>query len=287
MTIKDFLEFKIINLEKFQLTPYHILLIIIVLVLSKVVLVVVKKLFNRQKVINRFDRGQRFALYAMVKYLIIIIAVTTILQSLGLNLNIVLGASGALLLGLGFGLQQIFRDFISGIILLMEGTIKVSDIIEVEGIVGKVKRIGFRTSEIETRDNIVIIMPNSAFTGDKVINWSHNKENTRFDIKIGVAYGSDVELVKKVLLDCVKEHKEIINDPAPSVRFDDFGDSSLDFRLVFRSNSMFRIEKTKSHLRFIIDRKFRENGIEIPFPQRDIHIKTDVSAESKFEVKKP
>ena len=180
-----------------------------------------------------------------------------------------------MLVGLGFGLQQIFNDFVSGLILLFEGTIKVGEVVEVEGIVGRVIRIGLRTSELETRDNIMMLIPNSMFTSEKVINWSHNLQFTRFRVKIGVAYGSDTKLVKNVLLACADEHTFITKKPQPRVRFREFGDSSLNFELLFFSDNMFRIESVKSDIRFMIDQKFRANDIQIPFPQRDLHIISD------------
>jgi small-conductance mechanosensitive channel len=149
----------------------------------------------------------------------------------------------------------------------------VGDVVELEGDVGIVKEIGFRTTKIENRDNIILIIPNSKFIGENVINWSHIEQKTRFSVDVGVAYGSDVELVKKVLLECARDHQEVTEYPKPFVRFDDFGNSSLDFQLFFWTDNAFRVENIKSDLRFAIDKKFRENKITIPFPQRDVHIK--------------
>lgn len=176
------------------------------------------------------------------------------------------------MIGFGLGIQDLFNDFVSGIVLLFEGTVSMDDVIEVDGIVGQVKNIDLRTSKIETRDHIVIIIPNSKLVGENVINWSHNRENTRFIIKVGVAYGSDVKLVKSLLEEAANEHKSISNHPMPVARFVDFGNSSLDFEIVFFSREMFSIEFIKSDIRFLIDEKFRKNNVTIPFPQRDVHV---------------
>lgn len=141
--------------------------------------------------------------------------------------------------------------------------------------VGRVKDIGVRTTKVVERDNIILIIPNSKFTSDNVINWSHMDQKSRFNVAVGVAYGSDVRLVEKVLLECANECNEVVKNPHPFVRFEDFGDSSLDFKLFFWSSNSFFVEQTKSKLRFAIDQKFRENGVTIPFPQRDLHIMSD------------
>ena len=144
-----------------------------------------------------------------------------------------------------------------------------------DGEIGKVKEITFRTTKIETRDNIILIVPNSKFLDSNVINWSHIQKRTRFYVQVGVAYGSDVELVEKVLLESTNNHKDISKTPKPFVRFYDFGSSSLDFQVYFWTDKSFEVENIKSDLRFEIDKQFRKNKIQIPFPQRDVHIKSN------------
>jgi small-conductance mechanosensitive channel len=195
------------------------------------------------------------------------------LDTVGIKITFLLASSAALLVGLGLGLQQLFQDFVSGITLLIEGTVKVGDIVETaNGEVGQVDEINLRTSKLRTRDNIILIVPNSALIISPVINWSHIEQTTRFSVKVGVAYGSDVEKVTELLLMCTNEHKKIVKKPAPHVFFKDFGNSSLDFELLFYTNETFRVERIKSELRYAIDKAFRENNITIPFPQRDVHI---------------
>jgi len=180
----------------------------------------------------------------------------------------------ALLIGLGVGAAPIFNDLVSGIIIQIEGTIKIDDIIEVDGIVGVVKDINLRNSKVKTREDVYMIMPNHKFVTEKAINWSHDHDNTRFHVTVGVSYSSDVDIVEKGLLECMSEQKGISNYPKPMVWFDDFGNSSLDFNCIFWSSEAFTIPKLKSELRFKIWRKFKEYDIQIPFPQRDLHIKT-------------
>ena len=271
----DLLEFKIIDFDTFTFSVYQIIIIVAVYFLARLVLWTTKKFIHQEGLTQKVGEGRQHALFQIVKYIIIVIAVVLILESMGVKVTILLAGSAALLVGLGFGLQQIFNDFISGIILLFEGTIKVGEVVEVEGIVGRVIRIGLRTSELETRDNIMMLIPNSKFTSEKVINWSHNQQFTRFRVHVGVAYGSDTKLVRSVLMECAEEHNFVAKKPQPQVRFIDFGDSSLDFDLLFFSDNMFRIESVKSDIRFMIDQKFRANNIQIPFPQRDLHIISD------------
>lgn len=271
----DVLEFKIIDFDTFTFSVYQIIIIVAVYFLARLVLWTTKKFIHQEGLKQKVGEGRQHALFQIVKYIIIVIAIVLILESIGVKVTILLAGSAALLVGLGFGLQQIFNDFISGIILLFEGTIKVGEVVEVEGIVGRVIRIGLRTSELETRDNIMMLIPNSKFTSEKVINWSHNQQFTRFRVHVGVAYGSDTKLVRSVLMECAEEHNFVANKPQPRVRFIDFGDSSLDFELLFFSDNMFRIESVKSDIRFMIDQKFRANNIQIPFPQRDLHIISD------------
>ncbi|MFT7031218.1 MAG: small-conductance mechanosensitive channel [Marinoscillum sp.] len=196
------------------------------------------------------------------------------LDSIGVEITLLLAGSAALLVGLGFGIQQIFNDVVSGILLLFEGTVSVGDIVEIEHIVGKVQRIALRTSIIQTRDHISIIVPNSKLVSDNVINWTHNRSQTRFNIKIGVAYGSDVPLVMRLLEEAATAQKAVAKNPKPNARFIDFGDSALMFEILFWSDKMFEIEFIKSAIRVEIDALFRTNNVIIPFPQRDLHLKT-------------
>lgn len=273
MKLKDVLEYELIKTESFTITPYTLLEIVLVLVVTWLLLWTIKRIFFRRIKSKRIDKGIGYSVYTFLKYLVWIIAIVLILDSIGVKITILIAGSAALLVGIGFGLQQFFKDLLSGVLLLFERSLTVGDVVQLDEIVGRVKEIGLRTSKIITRDNITMIIPNSKFIEDNVINWSAINELTRFYVTVGVAYGSDVKLVEKVLLDCAKTHTDIAPDPKPFVRFNDFGESSLDFQLYFWTYNSFWVENIKSDLRFAIDEAFRKHKIQIPFPQRDVHMK--------------
>lgn len=276
MNLKEFLEFELISTAKFKLNIYHLLIVIFIIFITWVILFVIHGIFRRQEKRNRLDLGTSSAVYQLIKYVLWVIAIALTFDTLGIKITFLLASSAALLVGLGLGLQKIFQDYVAGISLLIEGTLKVNDVVEIsEGEVGRVKQIKLRTSKLETRDNIILIVPNSKLINDIVINWSHIEKKTRFKVEVGVAYGSDVQLVKKVLLDCAAKQKSVFTNPVPFVRFVDFGDSSLNFELYFWTTETFRVEDTKSNIRFEIDDAFRKNNIRIPFPQRDVHFFPD------------
>lgn len=228
--------------------------------------IILYSVYKRRKV----DQGAQFAINQLFKYVVFVIAFILILDNLGLDITILLGGAAALLVGIGLGLQQTFNDFISGLVLLFERTVSVGDVLEIGSVIGIVKKIGLRASTIETRANITVLVPNSKLVQENVINWTHFDDKVRFNVTIGVAYGSDTELVKNILLDVSKNNPYIINYPAPFVRFNEFADSALTFTVYFFSRNFIVIEDIKSDMRFEIDKKFRENNIAIPFPQRDV-----------------
>jgi len=224
---------------------------------------------------NSIDIGAQFAINQLLKYVIYFIAVFIALDELGINMTLIWGGAAALLVGLGLGLQQTFNDFFSGIVLLFERSVSVGDTLDFNGDISVVKKIGLRSSILETRGNMTVIMPNSQLVNQKVLNWNHFNERVRFDLSVGVAYGSDTEQVKNILLKVVSENPQILKYPKPLVRFENFGDSSLDFKVFFFSKKLIEINDIKSDLRFSIDKLFREHKISIPFPQREINIKKD------------
>ncbi|MFT4969324.1 MAG: small-conductance mechanosensitive channel [Chitinophagales bacterium] len=217
------------------------------------------------------EEGRRYAISQLIKYVVYTLTFMLVFQSLGLKLSVLWAAGAALLVGIGLGLQQTFNDFASGVILLMEGTVQKGDWIEVGNTMGEVKKIGLRTSLITSRRNISIIVPNSKITVDNVINFSHDNDTVRHTVAVGVAYGSDVQLVKRVLLECAERHSKVL--PGAFVRLVEFNNSSVDFELLFWSNEYQRIEDVRSDLRFMIDQGFRKFHITIPFPQQDLYIK--------------
>lgn len=272
--VLEFLNKKIFSFGDYTVTPMNLLIVFLILTATSIILKLVKALVHRK--LSFGDEGRSHSVFLIIKYFVWVIAIAISLQSIGINVSILIAGSAALFVGIGFGLQALFNDLVSGILLLIEGTVKVGDIIEVDGTVGKVTEINLRTSNIITRSDTVIIVPNHNFVSEKVINWSHNDLKTRFEVSVGVAYGSDVQLVKESLLMVADECPDVAKKPKPKVWFTDFGNSSLDFKLLFWSEQVFAIQNTESDLRFAIDAIFRNNDITIPFPQRDLHIKTTV-----------
>ncbi len=272
---KAFFEYSIFSGDVVNFTVQKLFVLVVLLFVIRLIVLVVDYSMNRKIEKDRLDFGKAKSVLQITKYFIWIVGIFIAIGSIGLKLTFFIASISALLVGVGFGLQSIFNDFFSGIIILFDRSIQVHDVVQVGDIVGRVKEIGIRTTIVIDRDNMVLIIPNSKFTTDNVTNWSHMDEKSRFAVEVGVAYGSDVRLVEKVLLECADECDDIVKDPPPSVRFDDFGDSSLNFKLLFWSSNTFFAELIKSKLRFAIDQKFRENNITIPYPQRDLHIKTD------------
>ncbi|CAN5423032.1 hypothetical protein BH10BAC1_BH10BAC1_00430 [soil metagenome] len=217
------------------------------------------------------DIGRKFAVQQILKYFLLVISASLFLQIIGIDVSVIIASSAALLVGLGMGIQHLFSDFVSGFIVLLDGTIKVGDIIELEGMIAKVKKISLRTTTVETRDDKNIILPNSSLTNKNLINWTHSEVTSRFEISVGVDYSSDVNLVIDLIKKTALENSLILKNPEPFVRLVDFGDSSIKFQLFFWTNDVFRVEQIKSDIRVILLEAFTKHGVKIPFPQRVIH----------------
>ena len=270
-----FLEFDFFSISKTPITVGNVIFAVIIIVIGQLFLLAINAFFRRQVNHKKIDIGTSYSIFRIIKYIIWIILAAIILESSGFKLSILLAGSAALLIGLGFGVQQLFSDFVSGFVLIAEGTLKVGDIIEIDGQVGQVIASNLRTTEVLTIDNERIIIPNTRFTSSNIINKTKNDKKTRFHISVGVAYGSDIELVEKLLIESTKKIEGILKKPEPFVLFTNFGDSSLDFQILFWSKKEFSIELIKSNIRKSIDKKFRQNNISIPFPQTDVHLFKD------------
>ena len=231
------------------------------------------KIFSKRiKNIEDKSAFRRFnSLWNFIKYLTFIFTFLFSLRFFGIDFTALLIGSSVLFIGLGFGMQHFFMDFISGITILIDRSVKVDDVIKIDGLVGMVKSISLRTTTIDTRDDRVVVIPNHKFLSNNLYNWTRHNCDTRFHVKVGIAYGSDTKLVRDLLLAVVENHSLILKNPHPHVLFGDFGDSALIFELYFYTNVPFREPVIKSDLRFMIDKEFRKAGIEIPFPQRDVH----------------
>jgi len=275
MHFKDYFDVPLVTLGTTRLTiltiVYLIGLVVLLFYLSgRLRNWLVEQLLTRTKM----DIGARQATGSIIRYFVIVVGFVVILQTAGIDLTALNVLAGAVGIGLGFGLQNIVNNFISGLIILFERPIKVGDRIVVGDVEGDVVRIGGRSTEVVTNDNITIIVPNSKFITEDVINWSHNDRKVRFRIPVGVAYGSDVRLVERLLMEAATENPDVLDTPAPGVRLMEFGDSGLLFELRAWSTSLIhRKGLLVSNLNFAILDKFTEHGIEIPFPQRDLRIR--------------
>lgn len=235
----------------------------------------IKKLLTK-RIFPRYDMniGVSQSIATIVSYLIIIVGLFVIFQTTGIDLSAIGILIGALGIGIGFGLQNITNNFISGVIILFERPVKVGDRIEVDDLAGNIVKISARATTIITNDNIAVIVPNSDLTSKRVINWSHNNRDVRLNFPVGVSYKEDPEKIRKLLIEVASETSGVLSDPAPNVLFNAFGESSLDFILrVWTSELSDTPMVLKSQLYYAIFKKFKEHQVEIPYPQRDIHIK--------------
>ena len=262
-----------------------ILFIVITLVVAFFIIRGLRLITKRYKIKNPDSHGRIDSFVQIQKYFVWFIAVLVCLKFLKVDLTSFVVSASAILVVLSFGLQGLFADFISGIIILFDGTIKSKDIIEVGTTIGKVEKITLRNTTLITRDDYTIIIPNRKFISENVTNWSHNNNIMRFSVTVGVSYGSDTKLVSKLMMKCADEHSLVSKQRKGFVSFKDFGDSALLFELYFWTTEIFRIEIVKSDLRFMIDKAFRENDVTIPFPQRDLHIisSTQKNDDKNFE----
>lgn len=268
--IKGLLNLSFPLTENVEISVRVVLILAFVLSVASVVLVVLRKLITRRMPLE--DKRKFKAVFSYGRWLIYAIIFLITLHSVGVNVTGIFAASAAFLIGVGLALQTLFQDVISGIFILVDQSVHVGDIIELEGKVGRVEEIKLRTTRATTADNKVLIIPNHLYLTNSLYNWTQNGSSTRESVSVGVAYGSDVQLVKKLLLQAANLQQEVLPDPEPTVFFTEFGDSSLNFKIVFTLGDSFNARFPQSEIRFEIDRLFRENNITIPFPQRDVHL---------------
>lgn len=271
--LKEFLDYTLFSIGNNTIHVYNLVGIVLIFVIAKILIWLLKKFLQRKEQKGSIDKGNSYALLQIFTYIVYTLALILSIDSIGIKITVLFAGSAALLVGLGLGLQDLFRDFIAGFIILSERAVTAGDIVNIDNTVGKVKDVGLRTTTLITRDDIILIVPNQKLTSSNLINWSQNKKTTRFHVNVGVAYGSDTQLVKEILMSCAASNSFVKKQPQPSVLFDDFGDSSLNFSIYFFSDQLFQIEKIKSEIRFEIDKQFRSNKITIPFPQRDLWLR--------------
>jgi len=234
-------------------------------------------LFNRLLPQSGLDRSLQYAIAQVVSNIVLVVGIVIVLENTGIHLAALAVFAGAVGVGVGFGLQNIASNFISGLVILAERPITIGDRVEVAGIAGQVEHIRARSTVIRTNDNIMMIVPNTKFIDSPVTNWTYGDRRVRFRVPVGVAYGSDVNKVREALLAVANENPHTLKEPAPSVFLEQFGENSIDFKLVVWSSEMSaRPSRYRSDINFAIVEKFREIGIEFPFPQRDVHIRDGV-----------
>lgn len=269
----EILNFELLHINTFVITIGNIVMVLVTILgihlLYKLLSAIIRRTFRSRAV----PEGRQTSILQLVSYFVWVMGFIIGIQMLGVDITFIIASSAALLVGIGLGLQNVFKDFVAGIIVLLDGTIKSDDIVEIDGWVVKVIEVNLRTSDVLTREDKIVIVPNHKFIDENVVNWTHNATPTRFSIEVGVDYSSDIDLVSKLLIDCTLQHTDILQSApyGPSVRLSNFGSSSLDFELIFWSNNLFRIEQSKSKLRFTIFRAFAVNHITIPYSQVVLH----------------
>lgn len=268
--IVDFITYNFINGDNLKISLLDIILLILALTITSWSLKIVRKVITRK--LPEDDSKRFISVFQVVKYIIYVFVVVVTLNAVGVNTNIVLTASAALFVGLGFALQTFFQDIISGILIILDQSLHVGDIIEVEDKVGEVKQIKLRTTIVVTRNDRVMVIPNHKFMTETLFNWTQNSSTNREQVSVGVAYESDVRLVEKLLIEAVESVEGIVKENTINVTFDDFADSSLNFSVYFYVHNGMKSPGIKSEIRFRINDLFKQNNISIPFPQRDINI---------------
>ncbi|MBE0545524.1 MAG: mechanosensitive ion channel [Verrucomicrobia bacterium] len=274
--LRGILDYPLAKVGEYQLTLTSLLFLTVLVVL----VFVAESLLRRQlirRVLQRtyLSASLQYAIGRMTGYLFIAVGLYVALKMVGIDLGSLALVAGAIGVGIGFGLQNIINNFVSGLILLAERPIALGDRVEVDGVAGRVVQINLRSTTVVTNDNISIIVPNSSFISSKVVNWSHGDPEVRLRLPVGVAYGSDPEQVNRVLLEVAAAKSQVLKAPEPTVYFDSFGDSALNFELaVWTSEMLSSPRRFRSDLNFAIEKALRENGIKIPFPQRDLHLRS-------------
>jgi len=268
--ITDFFNYSFKFSDEVQITVKTILVVIVVLFVTSLLLKLLRRVLTGK--LPPQDKAKFVSLFSYSKWFIYVVILLMTFNNMGVNVTAIFAASAALLVGIGLALQTLFQDIISGVFILVDQSVHVGDIIELDGKVGRVEEINLRTTRAVTIDNKVLIIPNHLYLTNSLYNWTENGSETRENVEVGVAYGSDVALVKKLLLQVANNHPSVIKKSDTLVLFTNFGESSLDFKLIFTMNDSFQASIPKSDMRFEIDKVFREHNISIPFPQRDVHL---------------
>ncbi len=267
----DFLNYKLIDTKNIDLRLYDILFLLLVLMATTIILRFIKHIVNSK--LEKSDKNKFTSIFRFVEYFTYILVVMLTLKNIGVNINVFLTASAAFFVGIGLALQTFFQDIISGILIILDKSLHVGDIIQIDDRVGRVTEIKLRSTRMVTRNDRVIIIPNHKFMTDMLFNWTQNNHSNREQVSVGVAYGSDVEKVKNILQECAATTQGVLKEYPITVLFEDFADSSLNFSVYFYVEDGMQSPKIQSDIRFKINHEFTANNITIPFPQRDVYLK--------------
>lgn len=286
--IERILTFTLFKISGQPVTPYDLIAFSLTLVITAVVARKARRLlelyFLRRLPV---EAGAQYAVASLTQYGLWVIGLLVGLKVLNINLTAIAVVAGALGVGIGFGLQNVVGNFVCGLVLLVERPIRVRDRITMEGVEGNVRAVNFRSTLIETNDNISVIVPNQEFINKKVINWSIGDPKVRIHVPVGVAYGSNLETVTRALLKVADEMDGVLKKPEPEVRFLEFGNSSLNMELLVWTVDPAKHFLLRSRLNYAIDAAFRRDGVEVPFPQRDVHVRSASGLEGIFNNSKP
>jgi small-conductance mechanosensitive channel len=252
-----------------HLTFGLLILVTFALIATKFLMNWTRMFFTRK--MDTEDQLKFVTIFKYVKYLIYVVVILLTMSSAGIDITLLITASAALFVGIGLALQELFQDIIGGILMVVEKSLRVGDIVEVDDRIGKILEIRLRSTLAMTRDEKIMVIPNHKFMRETVFNYTQNHRITREAVRVGVAYGSDVELVTRLLIEAVNQEEAVLKHRESFVMFDDFGDSALLFSVHFFVDDAFRELRLKSRIRYRIDALFREHGVRIPFPQRDVH----------------
>jgi len=260
------------TIGKYSFTALDVFVVLGIFALAQVMLWLGRLFLNRSMLRRRVDQGKQFMIRRIWRTLVYLVAGMSALSTIGVEMKVLFAGSAALLVGVGIGLQGFFNDVVSGFVLLFEGGVRVGDELEIEGSLVRVERIDLRSTRVITRSGDLIVLPNGMFAGQSVRNFTQGRDRTRLDVRVGVAYGSDTVLVSDLLIQAMRAQPEVADNEEIVVIFEDFGDSALVFEVRSWIRSPWTIDRIKSDIRFRIDALFREHGVVVPFPQRDVHL---------------
>jgi small-conductance mechanosensitive channel len=270
--ILGYLREPLIVLSGTPVTTLTLLTAILIIVVARILAAIVTRSVDRLFEARGLDRGLRFATGKITHYVILTVGVFVAIGTLGIDTSAIMAGGAVLLVGIGFGLQKLAENFISGLLVLIERPIKKGDFIDAGGVLGTVEDIGLRATRVMSRDGVAVIVPNSHLMSNTVINYSAPTSERRFYIDFGVAYGTDLELVRRVVLEIAAADSRVLKTPVPEMRHQGFGDHSILLTLIVWIGEAKEDLIVGSAIRFAMDREFRKHDIVLPFPQRDVHI---------------